>query len=204
VVTNGGKGSWEVYNADFPSENETPFTPPEEENAEEFGQSWHAPPAHLRPVQMRTHLRDYRVRDGRWLMRPETVESFYLLYRATGDSVWRDRCYSVYQAMEKHSRSKTGYASVLGIEYDIEKAQFESKEDALRYANGYQGPWPIKEDSMPSYALAETFKYLYLCMMDREDSMRLLPSDRWIFNTEAHPLPVFEWTESEKQQWNIR
>lgn len=26
----------------------------------------------------------------------------------------------------------------------------------------------------------------------------LVPLDKWVFNTEAHPFPVFEWTPEEK------
>ena len=50
-----------------------------------------------------------------------------------------------------------------------------------------------------SYALAETWKYLYLLF--REDDP--LPLDRWVFNTEAHPLPVFEWYETDKKTYGI-
>ena len=35
--------------------------------------------------------------------------------------------------------------------------------------------------------------------MDEE----IIPLDHWVFNTEAHPLPIFEWTEWEKQQYGI-
>jgi hypothetical protein len=55
-------------------------------------------------------------------------------------------------AMEKHSRSKVGYASVLDIDYDIDKVSFETTEEALKQANGYRGGWPTKEDSMPRFA----------------------------------------------------
>lgn len=42
---------------------------------------------------------------------------------------------------------------------------------------------------MESFFLAETLKYLFLLFMDDPDIMSL---DEWVFNTEAHPLPV--WT----------
>lgn len=42
-----------------------------------------------------------------------------------------------------------------------------------------------------SYFLAETLKYLYLLFLDDD----ILPLEKWVFNTEAHPLPVFAWTE---------
>jgi mannosyl-oligosaccharide alpha-1,2-mannosidase len=37
-----------------------------------------------------------------------------------------------------------------------------------------------------SFFLAETLKYLYLLFADDT----LLPLDQWVFNTEAHPVPV--------------
>lgn len=31
----------------------------------------------------------------------------------------------------------------------------------------------------------------------------VVPLDKWVFTTEAHPLPIFEWTEWEKEQYGI-
>jgi len=45
---------------------------------------------------------------------------------------------------------------------------------------------PTKDDVQQSFFLAETLKYLYLLFSD--DSV--LPFDKWVFNTEAHPLPI--------------
>jgi mannosyl-oligosaccharide alpha-1,2-mannosidase len=50
-----------------------------------------------------------------------------------------------------------------------------------------------------SYFLAETLKYLYL-LFDDTDSIDL---KKWVFNTEAHPLPVFEWTDGERKAFNV-
>jgi mannosyl-oligosaccharide alpha-1,2-mannosidase len=41
-------------------------------------------------------------------------------------------------------------------------------------------------DTMPTFLLAETLKYLYLLFADHE----LLPFSDWVFNTQAHPLPI--------------
>ncbi len=43
---------------------------------------------------------------------------------------------------------------------------------------------------METFWLSETLKYLYLLFSDRD----LLPLNKWVLNTEAHPLPVFEPT----------
>ena len=39
---------------------------------------------------------------------------------------------------------------------------------------------------MQSFFLAETLKYLYLTFT--EDN--IMPLDKWVLNTEAHPLPI--------------
>ncbi|KAI4789662.1 hypothetical protein KUCAC02_035107 [Chaenocephalus aceratus] len=45
---------------------------------------------------------------------------------------------------------------------------------------------PTYDDVQQSFFLAETLKYLYL-LFSSDD---LMPFDSWVFNTEAHPLPV--------------
>jgi len=47
---------------------------------------------------------------------------------------------------------------------------------------------PPQRDKMESFWPAETLKYLYLLLDD--SSPELLPLDQFVFNTEAHPLPV--------------
>jgi len=36
--------------------------------------------------------------------------------------------------------------------------------------------------------------------MDDSDTITL---SKWVFNTEAHPLPVFEWTVEEKEKLGV-
>ena len=50
-----------------------------------------------------------------------------------------------------------------------------------------QVPAPMR-DKMESFWLAETLKYLYLTLDDSEPP--LLSLDEYVFNTEAHPLPI--------------
>lgn len=41
---------------------------------------------------------------------------------------------------------------------------------------------------MESFWTAETLKYLYLLFSDDNDLMSI---DKWVFNSEAHPLPIW-------------
>ncbi|KAF9006011.1 glycoside hydrolase family 47 protein [Cyathus striatus] len=123
--------------------------------------------------------RDYALFKSQYLLRPETVESLYILWRTTGNKKWRDRGWSIFEAIERHTKTASGYASLLSVDSLMPKAP--------------------KENSMPSYFLAETLKYLYLLFLDEDP----LPLDKWVFNTEAHPFPIFEWTEKEREMFRI-
>ncbi|KAF7318345.1 alpha-1,2-Mannosidase [Mycena chlorophos] len=123
--------------------------------------------------------RGYVIDKDAYLLRPETVETFYLLWRTTGEEKWRERGWAVFEAIEKHSRAEYGYSSV-------------------RYIDE-QNHSPLKSDDQPSWFFAETLKYLFLLFMDED----LVPLDKWVFNTEAHPFPVFEWSEQERKEFGI-
>lgn len=61
------------------------------------------------------------------------------------------------------------------------------------------GRWTADRFFLHSFFLAETLKYLYL-LFDNQDPISL---DKWVFNTEAHPLPVFTWTPEERSAFNL-
>ncbi|KAG8899986.1 hypothetical protein FRC00_000337 [Tulasnella sp. 408] len=123
--------------------------------------------------------KDYSFRLNSYQLRPETVESLYVLYKTTGDPVWRDRVWEIFEAIRKHCKSEGGgYHSVRSVE----------KEE------------PFASDDMPSWFLAETLKYIYLAASPKDD---LVPLDKWVFNTEAHPLPIIRWRDWEKKRYGI-
>lgn len=55
--------------------------------------------------------------------------------------------------------------------------------------NNVQNPSnPEPRDKMESFFLGETLKYLFLLFSDDIDLINL---DKFVFNTEAHPLPIW-------------
>ncbi|EDQ92703.1 uncharacterized protein MONBRDRAFT_13888, partial [Monosiga brevicollis MX1] len=106
--------------------------------------------------------------DAHNLLRPETVESLFILWRVTKDPIYREWGWEIYKAFEEHCRVETGgYSSLTSV--------LTSK--------------PAFRDKMESFFLGETLKYLYLLF---EDDDNFLPLDQWVINTEAHPLPIFD------------
>ncbi|KAF5377098.1 hypothetical protein D9757_008768 [Collybiopsis confluens] len=104
--------------------------------------------------------------DARYILRPETVESLFIAFRLTGDVRYRDWGWDIFQAIEKHCKVETGgYASIFNVD------EVPSR----------------KEDKMETFLMSETLKYLYLLFSDAS----VLPLDKYVFNTEAHPFPIF-------------
>jgi len=99
-----------------------------------------------------------------YILRPETVESYFYMWRITKDPKYRDWGWEAAQALEKSCRVEGGYSGIKNV-----------------YQVGGQ-----KDDVQQSFFLAETLKYLYLLFSDD----KLIDLDQWVFNTEAHPLPV--------------
>lgn len=100
-----------------------------------------------------------------YILRPEVVESYFILWRITHDPRYREWGWDVVQALESYCRVESGGFSGLIDVYDSDN---------------------IPDDVQQSFFLAETLKYLYLLFSD--DS--LISLDDWVFNTEAHPLPI--------------
>ncbi|XP_034112645.1 mannosyl-oligosaccharide alpha-1,2-mannosidase IA isoform X1 [Drosophila albomicans] len=125
-------------------------------------------PTQLGPEAFRfsdaAEARALRSQEKYYILRPETFESYFVLWRLTHDQKYRDWGWEAVQALEKHCRTAHGYCGLRNV---------------------YQQE-PQKDDVQQSFFLAETLKYLYLLFSD--DSV--LPLDEWVFNTEAHPLPI--------------
>ncbi|CUT98991.1 mannosyl oligosaccharide 12 alpha mannosidase [Echinococcus multilocularis] len=104
------------------------------------------------------------INEKHYFLRPETVESYFYMWRFTHDNVYREYAWDVVQALEKHCRSEGGFSGLKDV----------------------TSVTPTQDDVQQSFFLAETLKYLYLIFCD--DSV--LPLNRWVFNTEGHPFPV--------------
>jgi len=105
---------------------------------------------------------------GQYPLRPEMIESAFYLYRATGDDYYRFAGQTILESLNTHALSECGYAAIENV---------TSKK---------------KRDHMDSYFLAETVKYMYLLFDDSEWTRDFRDPSKYIFNTEAHLLPLPE------------
>lgn len=99
------------------------------------------------------------------LLRPETVESLFVLYRITEDPKYREWGWQIFEAFEKYTK--------------VDSGGYTSVDDVTTIP-------PHRRDKMETFFLGETLKYLYLLFADST----LIPLDKFVLNTEAHPIPI--------------
>lgn len=100
-----------------------------------------------------------------YFLRPEYAESLFYMWRFTHDSKYRSWGWDMVNALVKHCKARAGFSGVTNV---------------ASTKTGYN-------DQQESYFFAETLKYLFLLFADDA----ALDLNEWVFNTEAHPLPVF-------------
>ncbi|KAG0212767.1 hypothetical protein BGX28_005613 [Mortierella sp. GBA30] len=97
----------------------------------------------------------------KYILRPETVESLWILYRLTGEKKYQEQAWEIFQSLEKSCRTSIAYSGLKDV----------------------NSPGSY-DDQMESFFMAETLKYLYL-MFSTPDVISL---DDFVLNTEAHPV----------------
>ncbi|WFD32406.1 mannosyl-oligosaccharide 1,2-alpha-mannosidase [Malassezia sp. CBS 17886] len=93
--------------------------------------------------------------DSRNILRPETVESLFIAFQLTGDPLYREWGWQIFEAFRRWCSVRGGRDGFAGID-DVD-------------ADG-----PLQIDRMETFWLSETLKYLYLLFSPRD----LLPFDK--------------------------
>ncbi|KAK3301050.1 glycoside hydrolase [Chaetomium fimeti] len=98
-----------------------------------------------------------------YLLRPEAIESVFVLYRLTGAADLLDTAWDMFEAIRKATRTRLAHSAIADVRATGKTA---------------------KLDLMESFWIAETLKYFYLIFSEPE----LINLDDYVFNTEAHPF----------------
>ncbi|KAJ9662871.1 hypothetical protein H2198_001099 [Neophaeococcomyces mojaviensis] len=140
------------------------------------GRNLKYPPGYLRSI------------DTYYRLRPEAVESLFVLYRITGDLKWRDIGWKMFTKIIEHTRAPYGHATLTDV--------MELHEQVIQQNHTGNGTAETRKmvakqkDQMESFWLAETLKYFYLLFSDPH----LVSLDEFVLNTEAHPLRLMNST----------
>ncbi|KAI8719024.1 Alpha-1,2-Mannosidase [Fusarium sp. LHS14.1] len=101
-------------------------------------------------------------RDPRYILRPEAIESIFIMYRITADPQWQDMAWDMFQSIVRYTTTQHANAAI---------------EDVTNTKTA-------QTDSMESFWLSETLKYFYLIFSPPD----LVNLDEYVLNTEAHPF----------------
>jgi len=132
-------------------------------------------PTGLAPESITFDDHSWEVKEPKYQLRPETLESLFILYSITKNNLYRQYAWKIYENIEKFCKTDVAYSGIKDVR-DI-NVDLDNK--------------------MESFVMAETFKYLYLLFDDHASN--LIPLDQYVFNTEAHPIQKFH---IELDQWN--
>ncbi|KUI61866.1 putative mannosyl-oligosaccharide alpha-1,2-mannosidase 1B [Cytospora mali] len=102
-------------------------------------------------------------RDPRYILRPEAIESVFILYRVTGKEELREVAWTMFQSIIEATKTPIANSAIADV----------TVTGATE-----------KLDSMESFWLAETLKYFYLIFSPPD----VVSLDDFVLNTEAHPL----------------
>lgn len=108
-------------------------------------------------------------------LRPELIESTYLLYQATKNPFYLHVGQEIIESLNKYSKAKCGYATIHNVQ-----------DKTL-------------EDRMESFFLSETCKYLFL-LFDVDNPVNKLAS-HYVFTTEGHIFPLLK--QSQLKHWDL-
>ncbi|KAK3904877.1 glycoside hydrolase [Staphylotrichum tortipilum] len=103
------------------------------------------------------------IRDARYILRPEAVESLFVMWRVTGEELWRERAWKMFEKVVQSTETRFANSAIADVNVAGETE---------------------KLDSMESFWLAETLKYFYLIFSPPD----LISLDDYVLNTEAHPF----------------
>jgi mannosyl-oligosaccharide alpha-1,2-mannosidase len=118
---------------------------------------------------------DFKAADSSYYLRPEFIESLFVMYRITKDESLQDLAWQIFESLESHCK--------------VEEGGYAGLHDVNNPSAGHV-------DNMPSYFLAETLKYLLL-LFGPDDYVSL---DDFVFTTEAHPLRILQPKSDEQDE----
>lgn len=126
--------------------------------------------------------------DRKYRLRPEAIESVFVLYRITGDQSLREDAWRMFQAIEKQTKAEFGYSTIddvtlPAVAFDLSNTSIGDEE--ADFPSGRRKTHR-KLDKMETFWTAETLKYFYLIFGDET----LGSLDDYVYNTEAHPFKL--------------
>jgi mannosyl-oligosaccharide alpha-1,2-mannosidase len=123
----------------------------------------------------------------------------FIVWRTTRVMKWRQPGWQIWEAIESKTRTSSAYPSVSAVNEDPLVLQDSMPRGVFFLVLAFLIFFLVDGVSTGSYFLAETVKYAYLLASETDPWL----INGYVLNTEAHPLPVFDWREWERQRYGV-
>lgn len=120
-------------------------------------------PCDFQPTDDTTKPPGFLLKEHHYALRPEAIESLFMLYRITGKPEYQDMAWNMWKSVKNATDAADAFTTM---------------------GNSTQTETQTKPAAIDTYWAAQTFKYFWLIFAN-EDVMSL---DKWVFNTEGHPF----------------
>lgn len=114
-----------------------------------------------------------------YLLRPELIESLFIMYRVTGDRSLPEVAWTIFNRINEATKTEFGNAEVesIFVDHTASSTGESTTNSSLKIR---------KRDRMESYWLSETLKYFYLIFSEVD----VWSLDEVVFSTEGHPFKI--------------
>lgn len=106
-----------------------------------------------------------------YVLRPEVIESYYYAYRATGNPIYQEWAWEAFLAINRTCSTGSGFSGI--------------KDVNTPGGGGF-------DNFQESFLFAEVMKYSYLIHAEDADYQVQTSGNRFVFNTEAHPIRAYQ------------
>jgi mannosyl-oligosaccharide alpha-1,2-mannosidase len=110
------------------------------------------------------------VTNGQYVLRPEVIESYYYAYRATGDKKYQEWAWDAFLRINATCATGSGFSAISDVNQAKGGQFFDSQE---------------------SFWFAEVLKYSYLIHAEDSPFQVQFEGNKFVYNTEAHPVAVY-------------
>jgi mannosyl-oligosaccharide alpha-1,2-mannosidase len=119
--------------------------------------------------------------DRRYILRPEAIESVFIMYRTTGEQSWQAAAWDMWTAIMRSTDTDIGNSALLDV-----SVENPPRQDSMEVLSLLRVRLGCVLTISQSFWMAETLKYFYLIFSEPG----VISLDEWVFNTEAHPFRI--------------
>jgi mannosyl-oligosaccharide alpha-1,2-mannosidase len=121
------------------------------------------------------------IEDRSYILRPEAIESVFIMYRITGEQQWQAAAWDMWTAIQRSTDTDIGNSALQDV-----SAETPPRSDSMEVSHQNTCVSLEIANKTQSFWMAETLKYFFLTFSEPG----VISLDDFVLNTEAHPFRI--------------